>query len=122
MIQNVFSNNMLGHDLQGNAVCVHAMPTQYEHLELSADEETGHLRIVCPHWHWERGAPFVVKGRGKTNTPLWPRETAYLEAISKVQNTENPFQSLRLGEQVDNEYVGHLSVLLESCAKSCASP
>ena len=97
LIQNVFSNCMLGHDPQGNAVCVNSIPTQFEHLALSADEENGLLRIVCPHWHWERGAPFVVKGTGKRNTKLLPKETAYLEAIAKVKNTENPFQTLRLG-------------------------
>ena len=98
LLQNCFSNRMLGHNQQGHAICDHNHPREeHEFLELDADEETGYLTITCPHWHWGRGSPFVVKGDGKRNTALWPRETAFLERTGRYTLSENPARFLRLG-------------------------
>jgi hypothetical protein len=97
LLQNLFSNQYLGHDPRGRTVCDASRATPAEHLELDADAATGLLRVVFPHWHWERGAPLVVRGEGKHNTPLWPEETQYLETLAKLKDTENPPRSLRCG-------------------------
>ncbi len=98
LLQNAFSNKYLGHDSLGRARCTETLPSPVEHLELEVDEATGLLRIVCPHWHWERGAPLVIKGEGKLNPPLWPVETSFLESVGRFGHSENPCRSLRCGE------------------------
>jgi hypothetical protein len=75
-----------------------SLPTKYEHLELVLDEETGYLKIICPHYAWEQGAPFVVKGPGKLNPDLWPSEVKFLEYASGIKHTENPNRTLRCGK------------------------
>mmetsp|Transcript_43159 Transcript_43159/g.97539 ORF Transcript_43159/g.97539 Transcript_43159/m.97539 type:complete len:369 (-) Transcript_43159:37-1143(-) len=98
LLQNVFSNKYLGHDRRGQAQCFETIPTAHEHLTLEADAATGRLKIVCPHWHWEAGSPFVVKGMGKRNPPLWPNQTGFIEASGgKYRHSENPPRTLRCG-------------------------
>jgi hypothetical protein len=97
LLQNMFSNHYLGHDPKGRTICDVSRATPIEHLDLEVDESTGLLRVVFPHWHWERGAPLVVRGEGKRNTNLWPEETKYLEELAKLKDTENPPRSLRCG-------------------------
>lgn len=97
LLQSCFSNKYLGHDLLGMARADQTVPTEYEHLELVVDRATGYLQIVCPHWHWGRGAPFVVKGPGKRQPQLWPAEAAFLERCGAGEHSENPPRTLRLG-------------------------
>eukprot|EP00613_Pedinella_sp_CCMP2098_P028229 CAMPEP_0171709286 /NCGR_PEP_ID=MMETSP0991-20121206/15387_1 /TAXON_ID=483369 /ORGANISM="non described non described, Strain CCMP2098" /LENGTH=349 /DNA_ID=CAMNT_0012299363 /DNA_START=85 /DNA_END=1134 /DNA_ORIENTATION=- len=97
LLQNIFSSMFLGHDRRGAAQCNEPIATPHEHLDLQVDEETGLLRIVCPHWHWERGAPLVVKGEGKRNPSLWPTQTKFLEDTGKFKHSENPGRTLRCG-------------------------
>lgn len=71
IMQNVDSATYFGADKFGAAQCVEEAAEEQNdaiHLQLEADPETGLAYLVNPHWHFERGAPFVLRGVGKTET------------------------------------------------------
>lgn len=115
LLQNCFSNKYVGHDMRGMGRVDQALPTKYEHLELVVDEETGYLKIICPHWHWERGAPLVVKGPGKRNPNLWPTEVNFLEWAGDTKYSENPHRTLRcgFGGRNDKSKLGYVPALFQ---------
>ena len=71
IMQNVDTATYFGVDKFGAAQCVEEAAEEQNdaiHLQLEADPETGLAFLVNPHWHFERGAPFVLRGVGKTET------------------------------------------------------
>jgi len=115
LLQNCFSNKYVGHDLKGLGRVDQALPTKYEHLELVVDEESGFMKIICPHWHWSRGAPLVIKGPGKKNPHLWPSEVNFLEWAGDTSYSENPRRTLRCGYggRKDKTLVGYVPALFQ---------